>query len=143
MAFLALLILERGVGRLGGLVTIKAVLGKVNDNVLDTVEGLGIEKVERVLRSWEMAVHAVRHKTLPIIHMRRGLPGIVGKLDFVAPSTEFRCRCAHHAKVSNAEKWKGDDYASDNENDGFDKLFHGASLQQDVRLNSLALKTHL
>ena len=39
--------------------------------------------------------------------------------------TELRCCGADHGVVGEAEKWKGNDYAYDNEDGGFDKLFHG------------------
>ena len=69
MAFLALVVGERGVSFLPLLVVIILLLKEVNDKVPDTVEGLGIEKVDRVLRSWQMAVHAVGHETLLVVHV--------------------------------------------------------------------------
>ena len=72
-----------------------------------------------------MAVHAIGHKSLLIVHMAGSLPGIVGKPYLMAGSTELGRSGADHGVVSEAEKRKGDDYAYDNENGGFDKLFHG------------------
>ena len=49
MAFLALLIFERGVSREPGFLVIVFVLGEMNDDVFDAVRGLGVEKVERIM----------------------------------------------------------------------------------------------
>ena len=66
-------------------------LGEVNDYVFYTMSGLSIKEVEGIVRSWEMAIHAVRHKALGIISMGRSLPGVIGKVDFVTSGTELRC----------------------------------------------------
>lgn len=43
----------------------------------------------------------------------------------MAGGTELRCRGADHGVIGEAKEWKGDNYTYDNENDRFDKLFHG------------------
>ncbi len=125
MALLALVVLERGIGFLSIFFVIILFLEKVDSNVFGTVPGLGIEEVEGVMWGREMAVHTVGHKTLLIIYMRGGLPGIVGKLDLMADSTKLRCCRADHGVVGETEEWKGDDYPCNNEDGGFSKLFHG------------------
>lgn len=52
MAFLALLIFERGVCSEPGFLVIVFVLGKMNDDVFDAVRGLGVEKVECIMGGW-------------------------------------------------------------------------------------------
>ena len=55
-----------------------------------------------------MAVHAVSDKSLRIVDMCGGFPGIVGRLDFVAGGAELRRRGADHRVVGNAENRKTD-----------------------------------
>jgi hypothetical protein len=43
----------------------------------------------------------------------------------MAGGTELGRSCTDHGVVGEAEKWKGNDYAYDNEDGRFDKLFHG------------------
>jgi hypothetical protein len=43
----------------------------------------------------------------------------------MAQCTKIRSGGANHSVVADAEEWKGDDYAYNNKNGGFDKLFHG------------------
>jgi len=50
-----------------------------------------------------MTIHAVRHKTLFIVHMTGGLPGVVGELDLVAGSTKLGRCGADHGVVGEAE----------------------------------------
>lgn len=91
MAFLALFILERGIGSQPVFLVVVFILGKMNNDVLDAVRCLGIKKVEGVLWGWQMAIHTIRNKALRIIHMGGCFPGVVSKLDFVAPGAKFRC----------------------------------------------------
>jgi hypothetical protein len=99
MAFLALVILERGIGLLPLFLVIILALEKVEEDVLGTVKGLGIEEVKGVVRSRQMAIHAVGHKALFIVHVGGGLPGVVGKLNLVAAGTELGRGCANHGVV--------------------------------------------
>jgi hypothetical protein len=69
MAFLALLVFERGVSFLPLLFMIILFLIKVDENVLGTMKGLGVEELQGILGRWQMAVHAVGHETLLVVHV--------------------------------------------------------------------------
>jgi len=69
MAFLALVVREGGVSFLPLLVVIILLLKEVDQNVLDAMKSLGVEELQGILGSWQMAVHAVSHKTLLVVHM--------------------------------------------------------------------------
>jgi len=125
MAFLALVILERGIGLLSLFFVIVLFLKEMNEYIFCTVPGLGIEKVKGIVRSRKMAVHAISHETLSVINVSGCFPGVVGKLDLMAGGTELRSGGADHGVIREAEKRKGDDDANDNENGGFEKFFHG------------------
>ena len=103
MAFLALVIPKRGIGILPLFLVVILALEKMDEDVLGTVKSLGIEKVKGVVRSRQMAIHAVGHKALFIVHVGGGLPGVVGKLNLVAAGTELGCGCAHHGVVGETE----------------------------------------
>jgi hypothetical protein len=124
MALLTLVILERGIGLLSLFLVIVLFLKEVDEHIFCPVPGLRIKKVKGIVWRWKVAVHAVGHKSLGIIYMRRCLPGIVGELNFMAGGTELRCGSTDHGVVSKAKKGKGNDDPNDNENGGFDKLFH-------------------
>ena len=126
MAFLALVILERGICYLPLFFVVILALEKVKEDVFSAVPGFGIEKIKGVVRSRQMAIHAVGHKALCIVHMGGGLPSVVGKLNFVAGGAELGRGCAHHGVVGETEQWKGDNYTNDDENSGLDELFHGS-----------------
>ena len=49
MAFLALLIFKRCIGREPVFLTVIFILGKMNNNILNAVRGLGVEKIEGVV----------------------------------------------------------------------------------------------
>jgi hypothetical protein len=126
MAFLALVIFERGIGPLPLFFVVILALKKVDKNVFSAMPGFGIEEIKGVMRSRQMAIHAVGHKSLFIVNMSRGLPSVVGKLNLVAAGTELGRGCAHHGVVGETEQWKGDNYTNGDENGGFDELFHGS-----------------
>lgn len=44
--------------------------GYVNGHVLDAVPGFGEKEIHRVMRSRQVAVHAIGHQPLWIVHMR-------------------------------------------------------------------------
>ena len=69
MTFLALVIVERGIGLLPLFFVVIFALKKMDEDVLGTVKGFGIKKVKGVVRSRQMAIHAVGHKALGIVHM--------------------------------------------------------------------------
>ena len=126
VAFLALIIGEKGVCFLPLFVVIIFFLEEMDENVFGAMPGFGIEKLKCVLRGWKVAVHTVGHKTLLIINMTGGFPGIIGESDLVADGTELRCCCADHSVVGKAEEWKSNDYPNDNKNGRLDKLLHGS-----------------
>jgi hypothetical protein len=69
VAFLTLLVFERGVSFLPLLLVIILLLKKVDENVLGAVKGLGVEELNGILGSWQMTVHAVGHETLLVVHV--------------------------------------------------------------------------
>jgi hypothetical protein len=69
MTFLALLILEGGIGLLAILLVVVFLLDKVGDDILYAVECLGIKEIKGVVGGREVAVHTVCHKALGIIDM--------------------------------------------------------------------------
>ena len=69
MTFLALVVGKRSVSLLPLFVVIILFLKEVDENVLGTMKGLGIEELEGVMRGGQMAVHAIGHKTLLVVHM--------------------------------------------------------------------------
>ena len=103
MAFQALVILKGGIGFTSLFFVVILALEKVEEHVLGTVPGLGIEEVKGVVWSRKMAIHAVGHKALSIVVMSGGLPGVVGKLNLVAAGTELGCGCANHGVVGETE----------------------------------------
>ena len=69
MAFLALVVSEGGVSFLPLLLVIILLLKEVDENVLDAMKSLSVEELNGILGSWQMAVHAVSHKTLLVVHV--------------------------------------------------------------------------
>jgi hypothetical protein len=109
VAFLTLLVFERGVSFLPLLFVVILFQEEMHYHVFGAVKGLGVEKINGVLGSRQMAVHAVCHETLLVVRMTGSLPGIVGKLDFMAAGTELGRRCAGHGVVREAEKRESND----------------------------------
>jgi len=126
VTFLTLVILERGIGLLPLFFVVILALKKMDEDVLGTMKSFGIEKVKGVVGSGQMAIHAVGHKALFVVHMSGGLPGVVGKLDLMAGGTELGRGCADHGVVGEAEQWKSDNYTNDDKNGRLDELFHGS-----------------
>jgi len=89
VALLALLVLERGIGNAPLLLVVIFSAHKMNNDVLYAMGGLCIEKIERICRRRQVAIHAIGHKSLGIVGMGGGLPGVVGKLNFMAGRTEL------------------------------------------------------
>ena len=69
MTFLALVVGEGGVSFLPLLIVIILLLKEVDENVLGAMKGLGVEELYGILGSRKMAVHAVSHKALLVVHM--------------------------------------------------------------------------
>ena len=92
-------------------------------DILDAVGGLGEKEVEGVVGRRQVAVHAVGHEPLGIVHVGRRPPRVEGKLDLVAGGTELGGRCADHGVVGDAEQGQGDEDADNNEDDRLDRSF--------------------
>jgi hypothetical protein len=69
VAFLTLFVLKRSIGLIAILVMVVSVLGKMNNNVFNAMESLGVKEVKRIVGCWQMTVHAVGYKTLGIVDM--------------------------------------------------------------------------
>jgi hypothetical protein len=106
MAFLALFIFKRVVGRLAIFFVIVLVLGKVDDNIFDTVKGLGVEEIHGVAGRRQMAVHTISHESLGIIYVSGCLPGVIGKLNLVAGGAKTGGGSTHHGVVGYTENRK-------------------------------------
>jgi hypothetical protein len=103
MALLALVISKGGIGLLPLFFMVILALEKMDEDVLGTVKSFGIEKVKGVVGSRQVAIHAVGDKSLFIVHMSGGLPGVVGKLYLVAGGTKLGRGCADHGVVGETE----------------------------------------
>ena len=90
VALHALLIFKRGISCLAVFFSIIFALHKMNDDVFNTVECLLVEKIKGVMGGGKMAIHAVGNKSLGVIDVGGGFPGIVGSLDLVAGCAKFR-----------------------------------------------------
>ena len=88
MAFLALFVFKRSIRCLAIFIVIVLILYKVNDNILDAVNGHCKKEIKGIFRSRKVTIHTVRYKTLSVIYMCGSFPGIVGKLNFMTGSTE-------------------------------------------------------
>ncbi len=110
------------------------VLGKMNINIFYAVYGFGIKKIKCVMGGRQMAVHAVRHKSLGIVDMGGGFPGIVSKLDFMAGCTELRCGGSDHGVIAEAEKGKRNEYTETHKGSSDNKFFHFTPLCLVTRL---------
>ncbi len=89
MALLALLVLERGIGNAPLLLVVICPAHKMDDNVLYAMCRLCIEKIEHICRGRQVTIHAISHKSLSVVGMGGGLPGVVDKLNFMAGRTEL------------------------------------------------------
>jgi hypothetical protein len=69
VAFLTLFVFKRSIGLIAILVMIVSLLGKMNNNVFNAMESLGVEEVKRIVGCWQVTVHAVGYKTLGIVDM--------------------------------------------------------------------------
>ena len=103
MTFLALVILERGVGLLPLFFVVILALEKMDEDVLGAVKGLGIEKVKGVVRGRQMTIHAVGHKSLFIVHVSGSFPSVISKLNLMAGGTKLGRGCAYHGVVGETE----------------------------------------
>jgi hypothetical protein len=123
VAFLALLILKRGISSLSVLFVIVFILEKVNQDILGAMECLGVEKIEGVVWGRKMTVHTVGYESLRIVYMGRGFPCVVGKMNLMTGGAESGRRSANHSVVREAEERKGQEDTESNENSGLEESF--------------------
>jgi len=124
VAFLALLIFEGSIGRHAVFFVVVFPPEEMDDDVLDPMKGLGIEKIERVMGRREVAIHTIRHKTLGVVDVGGCFPGVVGEADFMTGGTELRRGCPNHGIVRDTEDGKGDDEADADENSRLNELLY-------------------
>jgi hypothetical protein len=108
MTLLALVVFKGSIGRLPVFLVVVSSFGEVLVDIFNAVKSLSIEKVNGILGSRQMAVHAICHKPLAVIMVRGSLPGPVGKLNFMAGGAEMRGGGPHHGVIGQAEKGKSD-----------------------------------
>ncbi len=56
-----------------------------------------------------MAIHAVSHKSLGIVDVGGGFPGVVGELNLMAGCAELGRGCPDHGIIGHAENREGND----------------------------------
>jgi len=78
------------------------------NQVLGTVIGFGKKEIECLVRSRQVAVHAVGHESLGIVDMGGGSPGKHGRFDLMAQGTKIRGGGADHGIVGHAEHRESD-----------------------------------
>ena len=125
MAFLALFVFEGCIGCIPGFLVVVFVLNKMEYDVFDAVHGFGIKEIKGIMWGRKMAVHTVCDKSLGIVHMGRGFPGIIGELNFMTHRAESGGGGANHRVVCDAENRKGNQNPERNENKPDDIFFHG------------------
>ena len=76
---------------------------------------LGIEKIEGIVGSRQVTIHAVRHNPLGIVYMGGGFPCVVGKLNFMTRGAELGGRGADHGIIGNAKERKRNQNADNNQ----------------------------
>jgi len=67
VAFETLFIFERGICPLTRFLMIIFPANKVHNDILNSMSGLGIEEIKRVMWCRKMAVHAIGHKSLAVV----------------------------------------------------------------------------
>jgi hypothetical protein len=115
MAFHALVVFKRLVCFFPLLGMVVVIHGKMRDNILYAVQSFHIEKIDCVVGSRQVAVHAVCHKTLGVVDMSGGLPSVVSELNFVTGSAEFRCGRSDQGVVGHAKNRKAQKNAQGNQ----------------------------
>jgi len=109
VAFLTLLVLKGSVCCLAILLVVVFLLNHMNDDILDPMERLRIEEIVEIMRSREVAVHAVGDGSLSVVHVCGCLPGVVGELDLMAGGAKLGRRGPDHRIVGSAEDRKAQD----------------------------------
>jgi len=125
VAFLALGVLKGLIGVVPALFPVIGPVDKVDVDIFDSVEGLGIEKVERVLGGRQVAVHAVCGEPLGVVHMGGCLPAVVGRSDLVAGGTEPGSGGPYHGVIGQTEDGKSNDNTKGDKKSRFNKFLHG------------------
>lgn len=142
MTLLALGVFKRRIGFHSVFRAIIFILGKMDNDVLDAMNRFSVEKVDHILGRGKMAVHTIGNKSMGVIEVGRGFPGVYGKADFMAGSAEFGCGSADHGKVGNTEQRKCDQNAEANQDQAFKIFFHKISFS-DVNLENIILNGSL
>jgi hypothetical protein len=126
VAFQALFVFYGGVSLFPVFFMVVRGHGEVGQDVLDAMEGLGIEEVEGVLRRGQMAVHAVCHETLAVVGVGGGPPGVVGKSDLVTGGAKLRGGSPHHGVIGEAEEGESQENSHHDIEDWLEKFPHGS-----------------
>lgn len=87
---------------------------EVDDYIFGTMQGFCVEEFYDVMRCRQMTVHAVGHKSLAVVNMGGHLPGVVGRLYFMAACAKSGSRCANHGVVSHRKEGKAQDDPEEN-----------------------------
>jgi hypothetical protein len=96
----------------------------MNEDIFDTVYCFGVKKVECIVRSRKVTVHAVCYESLGIVDMGGCFPGVVCISNFVAGCAKLRCRGSDHGVITKTEKGKRNEYAEAHKGGGNNKFFH-------------------
>ncbi len=76
--------------------------------------GFCIEKINGIVGSRQMAIHAIGDKTLCVVHVGGGFPRVVSELDFMAGGTKLGCRGPDHGVIGDTENRKSDNNTQNN-----------------------------
>ena len=93
-------------------------------DIFEAMVSLGKEKVESVLGSRQMAVHAVHHNAGSVVGMGALSPCHNGRLDFMAGCAEMWRRSPDHGVITEAEKGKSDEYTKGHKGRSNNDFFH-------------------
>jgi hypothetical protein len=84
VTFQALIIFQARIGRLPVLIMVVLILQKMHGDIFNTMNRLAEKKVDGIVRHGQVAIHAIRDKSLCIVDMGRSFPGIISKLNLMA-----------------------------------------------------------
>jgi len=103
MALQALLVFKRSIGGFAVFGSIVFTLNEMNNDIFNTMKSFLVEKINGVVGGRQVAIHAIGHKALGVVHMGGGLPSVVGGLNLMATCTKLGRRGSHHRVVADAE----------------------------------------
>lgn len=83
--------------------------------VFNAMQGFLVKKVYGILGGRQVTIHAVRDKTLGIVHMSGSFPGVVGELNFVAQYAKLGGGGTNHCIIGHTENREGDENTDTNE----------------------------